>query len=192
MARVKICPACQRENPATAPFCACGASLAAVPKREAQPAKPALAPPASRAESVPCPEPSCGHPNPPGSDRCLLCFGPLPHQPAITAPRWALVWPWGSEPLSGSLVIGRDPDRSPLAERLGGYPAISRSHARVWVAEDGQVWVEDLGSMNGTFVDSARLAPHQPQRIEAQTRVRFASALELRLIVAEEPKTDQA
>ena len=39
---------------------------------------------------------------------------------------------------------------------------VSRQHARLlWQA--GVVRVEDLGSLNGTFVDGRRLPPHQPE-----------------------------
>lgn len=181
MARVKICPACQRENPVTAPFCACGASLAAAPKREAQLVTPELVTPPAQVESVPCPDPTCGHLNPPGSERCLLCFVPLAPPLAAVVPRWTLVCPWGSEPLSGSLVLGRDPEQSPLAERLNAYPAISRRHARVWVAADGQVWVEDLDSMNGTFIDNEPLISGQPRSLQLGATLRLASALRLQL-----------
>ena len=36
-------------------------------------------------------------------------------------------------------------------------PGVSRHHARIWRAADGQFWIEDLGSRNGTFVNGARV-----------------------------------
>ncbi|GBC81285.1 Oxoglutarate dehydrogenase inhibitor [bacterium HR10] len=39
---------------------------------------------------------------------------------------------------------------------------VSRRHARIFYRE-GQFWIEDLGSLNGTFVNRGpRLHPHQP------------------------------
>ncbi|HEY1357673.1 MAG TPA: FHA domain-containing protein [Thermoleophilaceae bacterium] len=56
------------------------------------------------------------------------------------------------------LVIGRT---SSVEGRLGDDPEISRQHARVSRSGEGYV-IEDLGSMNGTFVNGDRLqAPHQ-------------------------------
>lgn len=47
------------------------------------------------------------------------------------------------------VVIGRDEDLCHLA--LNDH-AVSRKHARVW-NDDGAIWIEDLGSMNGTRAD---------------------------------------
>ncbi len=56
------------------------------------------------------------------------------------------------------LVIGRTASEE---GRLGDDPEISRQHARVTRSGEGYV-IEDLGSMNGTFVNGDRLqAPHQ-------------------------------
>ena len=51
------------------------------------------------------------------------------------------------------LTLGRDE----MKDR--GYPdaRLSRRHARVFVEADGQPWIEDLGSTNGTFVNGKRI-----------------------------------
>ncbi len=36
-------------------------------------------------------------------------------------------------------------------------PGVSRHHARIWRTADGQFWIEDLGSRNGTYVNGARV-----------------------------------
>jgi hypothetical protein len=43
---------------------------------------------------------------------------------------------------------------------------VSRRHCRILVNQDG-VYLEDLGSSNGTFVDGRRLSPHKPHFVSA-------------------------
>lgn len=54
-----------------------------------------------------------------------------------------------------SALVGRSAQRAHLV--VPGDPAISGRHARLVRQEDGSLWVEDLGSTNGTFVNGARL-----------------------------------
>jgi hypothetical protein len=56
-------------------------------------------------------------------------------------------------PLSEEVTIGRAPGCSVA---LGDDTFVSQLHARVYV-RDGQPFVEDLGSTNGTFLNQARL-----------------------------------
>jgi diguanylate cyclase (GGDEF)-like protein len=56
---------------------------------------------------------------------------------------------------SNETVIGRGADASIRIEDDG----VSRKHARV-VQEGNQVWIEDLESANGTFVNDGRVARH--------------------------------
>src|SRR5579875_2685958 len=51
---------------------------------------------------------------------------------------------------------------------------VSRTHARIRV-ENGQVFVEDLGSTNGTKVGDLRLSPNQPVAATGGTRLRFGN-----------------
>src|SRR5882762_2247779 len=54
-------------------------------------------------------------------------------------------------------VVGRDPE----CDRLINDPAASRRHC-AFTLRHGRVWVEDLGSRNGTFLNGARLHGAQP------------------------------
>src|SRR5205823_333036 len=51
-----------------------------------------------------------------------------------------------------SLVFGRDPN----CDQVLDYPMISRRHARLFTTQDG-LFLEDLGSSNGTFLSGRRV-----------------------------------
>jgi pSer/pThr/pTyr-binding forkhead associated (FHA) protein len=70
------------------------------------------------------------------------------------------------------LRIGRQPG----TEIELPFPAVSSLHARMFRGElSGDWWVEDAGSMNGTWVDGRRLSPRRPVAIRAGQRVRIAT-----------------
>lgn len=56
------------------------------------------------------------------------------------------------------LTVGRHPA---LCERILADDSVSRRHFRIGIAE-GKLFVEDLNSLNGTFLDDRELAPFQP------------------------------
>jgi len=56
------------------------------------------------------------------------------------------------------VVVGRHPA---LCERVLDDESISRRHFRIGLAE-GEPFIEDLNSLNGTWVDSAALPPFRP------------------------------
>jgi DNA-binding winged helix-turn-helix (wHTH) protein len=69
------------------------------------------------------------------------------------APRFWLVLGDKTLPLaSGDTVAGRDPASALWLDR----PGVSRSHAR-FLVDGTSAWVEDLGSLNGTFVAGTRI-----------------------------------
>jgi hypothetical protein len=76
--------------------------------------------------------------------------------------------------VAGSTIVGRGPESS---VRIEGDDFASAQHARIDPRPDG-VWVEDLGSTNGTFVNGARvtearlLRPGDVLRV-GQTELRF-------------------
>jgi DNA-binding winged helix-turn-helix (wHTH) protein len=68
-------------------------------------------------------------------------------------PRFWLVLGDKTLPLaSGDTIAGRDPASALWLDR----PSVSRSHAR-FVVDGASAWVEDLGSLNGTFVAGTRI-----------------------------------
>ena len=144
-----------------------------------------------------CPHPDCAQLNPPGGERCVYCNRPMQTSSDSSADdvagmaaqaqgemqarviRAALAWPWHEETeISGQLTIGREASApNALTERLKrDFDNVSRRHAEL-VIRDGALWITDLGSSNGTFVNDTRLAPRQPVRLINGARLRFAASL---------------
>ena len=96
--------------------------------------------------------------------------------------RLIVEWPWGEAAIDRELIVGRDPECSALAMQLQQYGNLSRRHARLWPADDG-VWIEDLGSTNGVFVNGKRLKPHQPLLLTESGQVRLAKDFVVRVRV---------
>ncbi len=69
-----------------------------------------------------------------------------------------------------SVTLGRSVDNDLVLDEV----SISRHHARL-TFEDGHTLIEDLGSSNGTFIDSMRLEPHQAYRMETGQSLQFGS-----------------
>lgn len=70
--------------------------------------------------------------------------------------------------LVGPLVVGRDP----RADLMIDDPRVSREHARFAVV-DGKVTVTDLGTINGTFVNGARV---KDAVLDAHDWIRFGTS----------------
>lgn len=67
-------------------------------------------------------------------------------------------------------VFGSDAER---VDVLTSQPTVSGEHLRLVLSEDDGCLVEDLGSTNGTWIGSRRLAPGVSERIEDGTFVRL-------------------
>jgi FHA domain/Transposase domain (DUF772) len=93
---------------------------------------------------------------------------------APSAPVHAVIeWPWGvTTQITERLNIGRQAGFSPLTPELSAYTHVSRKHAELMVCPEG-VWVRDLHSRNGTFVDDERLPPGQGFLVDTDARIRF-------------------
>jgi len=79
---------------------------------------------------------------------------------APAATRWSLVLPDGQQvPLRAEGVrLGREQGSCDVLLPSG---KVSRTHAVVWIDEQGNPWVRDLGSANGTSVDGERITERQ-------------------------------
>jgi pSer/pThr/pTyr-binding forkhead associated (FHA) protein len=69
-------------------------------------------------------------------------------------------------PLGPELTIGRAPGCSMVFDEQ----YVSQVHARIFV-RDGSVFVEDLGSTNGTWVNGARAVGQMPARLGDRVQV---------------------
>ncbi len=85
-------------------------------------------------------------------------------------------------PFSREVVIGRlDASRAifpdvDLSGDQGMEKGVSRRHARLSLRE-GQAYVEDLNSLNGTFLNSTRLVPELPYPLEDGAQLQLGKLL---------------
>jgi diguanylate cyclase (GGDEF)-like protein len=83
------------------------------------------------------------------------------------------------------VIVGRSPE----AGLSLSDPGLSWNHARIW-CEGGSVFIEDLGSRNGTFVEGSRL--DSPSRLSDGERVRLGGHTILKLALADELEEEAA
>ncbi len=72
-----------------------------------------------------------------------------------------------------SLAIRPDIDLSQLKEMAVG---VSRRHARL-LRSGEQVLLEDLNSLNGTFIRGMRLSPNSPQPVQSGDELQFGKVI---------------
>jgi len=89
------------------------------------------------------------------------------------------------------LRVGRQTNAKTLPTAVNGYfdsKVLSRQHAEVWAERNGKVWIRDVKSSNGTFVNGQRLSPEN--RESEPHELRQHDTLELGIdIVSEDQKT---
>ena len=128
----------------------------APPPRPVKPVQPETTPPAPPTGPKTC---TCGQALPPEACFCLTCGA----QVGKPKPRRRLVRRKNGSPelaaemTGGELTIGKGLDCSLV---VTGDDYLSRRHARLY-QDDGMVFLEDLGSSNGTF-----LRVHRPILLE--------------------------
>ena len=72
--------------------------------------------------------------------------------------------------LSREYIVGRDAEAGLVVSRS----SVSRQHAKLYSDDEGNWWVEDLGSTNGTFVNEIRI---KGQQLVDGDQVRFGDAI---------------
>lgn len=96
---------------------------------------------------------------PPAGDACLVNL----HPPGPDIGRRIPL-------LNPEYIVGRDSEAGFVVSRS----SVSRQHARLYLADDGNWWVEDLTSTNGTFVNETRI---KLQQLSDSDQVRFGDAI---------------
>lgn len=89
------------------------------------------------------------------------------------------------------LRIGRQTNAKTVPTPLNGYfdsKVLSRAHAEVWADRSAKIWIRDIKSSNGTFVNGQRLS--QENKDSEPHELRESDMLELGIdIVSEDQKT---
>jgi hypothetical protein len=89
------------------------------------------------------------------------------------------------------LRIGRQTNAKTVPTHLNGFfdsKVLSRQHAELWADKSGKIWIRDVKSSNGTFVNGQRLSPEN--RESDPHEVRESDTLELGIdIVSEDQNT---
>ncbi|KAI1816143.1 hypothetical protein GGS20DRAFT_539699 [Poronia punctata] len=90
-----------------------------------------------------------------------------------------------------TLRIGRQTNNKTIPTPVNGYfdsKVLSRQHAELWADRQGKIWIRDVKSSNGTFVNGTRLSPEN--RESEPHELQTGDHLELGIdIVSEDQKT---
>ncbi|KAI0883880.1 uncharacterized protein GGS22DRAFT_27004 [Annulohypoxylon maeteangense] len=90
-----------------------------------------------------------------------------------------------------TLRIGRQTNAKTVPTPMNGFfdsKVLSRQHAEIWADRNGKIWIRDVKSSNGTFVNGTRLS--QENRESEPHELQTADHLELGIdIVSEDQKT---
>lgn len=114
---------------------------------------------------------------------------------APPAERLALRMPWRQQinlPDEGELVLGRSSPEFRAHPEASATHQISRRHVRFFRNEHGDLYVQDLNSANGTYIDGV-LVEGRPSRLRSGQVLRLAQDVDcsvLRLNEHGEPEGD--
>jgi RNA polymerase subunit RPABC4/transcription elongation factor Spt4 len=134
-----------------------------------------------RSEPIGSACPHCTAINLPGAAYCETCGAALPSRPYLVVLNSGLrlhifsgdqtaVVAGRSDALSG---VAPDLDLEPYAGELAG---LSRHHARLTL-RDGQCWIEDLNSVNWTYLNNQRLSPERPAPLKDGDLLRLGNVV---------------
>ena len=168
------CPSCGYVNVVGSVFCEnCGAKLAQETPVSPPPYQPPVEPTRTPLQEQPVSPP-------PIDERGKQPTPPIPSQAFINgkfvvqSSNQEIVIPQGKQ----TILIGRedpvsgvfpDIDLDPYGAHESG---VGRQHAQL-ILINGQIHLEDLDSVNGTFVNKKRISPHQPQLIQDGDQIRL-------------------
>ncbi len=133
------------------------------------------------------PDPAHGEVPFPGGDAARTAVPP--------SERLALRMPWHQQinlPDEGELILGRSSPEFRAHPDASAAHQVSRLHARVYRDEHGELYVEDLDSANGTYIDGVPVKG-RPGLLRSGQTLRLAQDVEcpvLRLNEHGEPEGD--
>jgi RNA polymerase subunit RPABC4/transcription elongation factor Spt4 len=125
--------------------------------------------------------PQCAALNLPGAAFCETCGARLPSRPYLVITNTGLRLPLLVDNQT-AVVVGRsdalsgvapDLDLEPYAGELAG---LSRRHAS-FALSDNQCWIEDLNSVNWTYLNNQRLSPDRPAPLKDGDLLRLGNVL---------------
>jgi len=82
--------------------------------------------------------------------------------------------------LAGGVILGRETSGYGLIVKLGGETrklglydlTVSRSHARIW-CENGQIFIQDMGSKNKTYINGVEVQPGRKEILRNGDTIRL-------------------
>lgn len=187
----QACSSCGHPTVPGGAFCEnCGASLGqAAP--DSPPVTPPVAPPVSPPVAGEQACTNCGHQNMPGTSFCENCgaqMGQVVASPPVQQPQQGNIagrlviqesnTTINFSPNKTEAFVGREDPVSGVFPEVdldphGAHDAgVGRKHARLFM-QGNQLMLEDLDSVNGTFLNKQKLSPHQPQMVTSGAELRF-------------------
>lgn len=106
--------------------------------------------------------------DPPPEDTALYSVALAPRFRSVVSVKWADGSGSHGAHVSGRMVVGSAPGSAVLIQD----PTVSRLHAELEARDDG-LWVRDLGSRNGTFVEGIQVSG---ARVPDGSTIRFGAA----------------
>lgn len=88
-----------------------------------------------------------------------------------------LKFPWGVLQVRGELCVGRDTAYSAQSEKFSRCMTVSGRHARIFF-QDSEWFVRDVGSTNGTYLNSMKIEPNKNTEIRDGDLLHFSRACE--------------
>ncbi|QSZ43106.1 FHA domain-containing protein [Sulfurimonas aquatica] len=171
---VKECPTCLHINPESYAECdECGTDLVGVDPIEESEVEVTQEQPQEPVDVI---QEECAHSNLHGN-YCLDCREYVKIN-EISTGEWSLQFPWGEYKIADYLWIGRiKPAPQDMTKELEkNFKNISRNHAQISV-DDGKLYIVDLESTNGTFVNSQRIIPNQKVELTQESTLKLAKDL---------------
>lgn len=158
------CPSCQKRHPPNTLFCdECGAYLAAEEDKRTDPLAMGKVDWMEEEQDIAAAQPSSS------ADRSMILKLAIRDSGRLV-----------EFPLTKEINIGRldaasatFPDVD-LTVDGGLEKGVSRRHARI-TRQEGELFIEDLGSVNGTFLNSKRLTPYLPHPLQSGDEIRVGT-----------------